>query len=364
MSVNLAPDGSDRTLIVAAIRIACIGILLYWAFVIIGPFLTIILWSAIFAVALYPIFAWTSAKLGGRRILAATMIIVVSLVVIIGPATWLGIILAENVKSLVGQFGAGTIAIPHPPDAVKAWPLIGAGVYEIWLTASSDLKELLREVTPQLKSLGTRLLGVAGSGGVDLLKFIIAIIASGFLLVSGPAIADAARKILRVIVTVRGAEFIDLAGATVRNVSRGVIGISVLQALLAGVGLMVAGFPAAGLLSFLVLLLGILQFPALVLVPVIIASWFIMEPTPAVVFSIYMAVVSALDNVLRPLVVARGLSVPMPVILVGVLGGVIAHGIIGLFIGPVVLSIVWQLLISSVRSATDEVARINPRAEF
>lgn len=354
MRADLVPDGSDRTLIVAAIRIACIGILLYWAFVIIGPFLTIILWSAIFAVALYPIFAWTSVKLGGRRILAATLIIVISLVVIIGPATWLGLILAENIKSLIERFGDGGIAIPHPPDAVKAWPLIGTSIYEIWYTASSDLKELLREATPQLKSLGTRLLGVAGSSGVNLLKFVVAIVASGFLLVSGPSIADAARKILREIVTARGAEFIDLAGATVRNVSRGVIGIALLQALLAGIGLMVAGFPAAGLLSFLVLLLGILQFPALVLVPIIIASWFIMDPTPAIVFSVYMAVVSALDNVLRPLVMARGLSVPMPVILVGVLGGIIAHGIIGLFIGPVVLSIVWQLLISSAKSAAEE----------
>jgi predicted PurR-regulated permease PerM len=211
---------------------------------------------------------------------------------------------------------------------------------------------------PQLKSMGTRLLGVAGNSGINLLKFIVAVAASGFLLVSGPSIVASARQVLRVVVTPRGEEFIDLAGATIRNVSRGVIGISAVQALLAGIGLLVSGFPAAGLLTFLVLLLGILQFPALVLLPIIVAGWFLMEPTSAIVFSIYMGVVSALDNVLRPLVMGRGLGVPMPVIFVGVLGGIFAHGIIGLFVGPVVLAIFWQLLMSWIKSTTDASAQI------
>lgn len=311
-------------------------------------------WSAIFAVALYPVFTWTAARFGGRRGPAAITIIVVSLVIVMGPATWLGVILAENVKTLVERFGEGTIAIPEPMETVKAWPVIGAQIYEAWHRASTDLKQLLLEAAPQLKSLGTLLLGVVGNSSVNLIKFFMAVIASGFLLISGPSIVVWARRVLRELVTARGEEFIDLAGATIRNVSRGVIGIAVLQALLAGIGLMVVGFPAAGLLSFLVLLLGILQIPALVLVPIIVASWFMMGSTPAVLFSLYMAAVSALDNVLRPLVMARGLSVPMLVILVGVLGGIIAHGIIGLFVGPVVLSIVWQLLINWTKSATEQ----------
>lgn len=341
---------------VSAIRIACVGILVYWTFLIIRPFLTIIIWSAIFAVALYPAFGWTAASLGGRRTLAATLIIAVSLIVIIGPATWLGVILADNVASLVARFGEGSAVIPQPPEAVKGWPLVGSPIYETWYRASTDLKELLLESSPQLKSMGTRLLGAAGNSGANIIKFIVAVIASGFLLVSGPTIVETVRSMLRVVVTTRGEEFIDLVGATIRNVSRGVIGIAVLQSVLAGIGLMVAGFPAAGLLSFLVLLSGILQFPTLVLAPIIIASWFMMEPTSAIFFSAYMAVVSVLDNVLRPLVMARGLSVPMPVVLVGVLGGIFAHGIIGLFVGPVVLSIAWQLLISWVKSATEQSA--------
>jgi predicted PurR-regulated permease PerM len=357
MGLDVPPKGFSRELAISAIRIAVVGVLVYWSFIIIRPFLTTIIWSAIIAVALYPVFAWTAAKLGGRRVLAAATIVVISLIVIMGPATWLGVILAENVRSLLERFGEGAIAIPQPSDAVKAWPLIGSQIYETWYRASTDFKEVFLEAAPQLKSLGTRLLAIAGDSGVNLIKFVVAVIASGFLLVSGPAIMASARKILREVVTARGEEFIDLTGATIRNVSRGIIGIAVLQALLAGIGLMTAGFPAAGLLSFLVLLFGVLQFPALVLIPIIVASWFMMEPTPAVLFSVYMAAVSALDNVLRPLVMARGLSVPMLVILVGVLGGILAHGIIGLFVGPVVLSIVWQLLINWLKPPTDEDAK-------
>jgi len=113
----------------------------------------------------------------------------------------------------------------------------------------------------------------------------------------------------------------------------------------AGIGLLFAGVPAAGLFSFLVLLLGILQIgPSVILVPLIIWSWFAMDTTMAVLFTLYMVPVNLLDNILRPLV-AKGLSTPMPVILIGVLGGTLVHGMIGLFVGPIVLSIAWQLLV-------------------
>jgi predicted PurR-regulated permease PerM len=136
-----------------------------------------------------------------------------------------------------------------------------------------------------------------------------------------------------------------LAGATIRNVSRGIIGIAILQALLVGIGLLFAGVPAAGLFSFLVLLLGIIQVgPSVVLLPLIVWSWFEMDMTAAALFTVYMVPVNLLDNILRPLV-AKGLSTPMPVILIGVLGGTLVHGIIGLFVGPIVLSIAWQLLV-------------------
>jgi predicted PurR-regulated permease PerM len=307
--------------------------------------LTIIVWSIIIAVALYPIFDWLSAKLYGHRAVAAVVITALSLVVMLGPATWLALSLAETVRMLLLRLGDGSLTFPPPSEAIKAWPLIGEKIYENWLLASSNLRALVIEAAPHLKPLGSSLLNAAGSIGINLLKFIIAVVISGFLLVPGPSLIHSIKNLLSRVAAVRAGEFVDLAGTTIRNVSRGIIGIAILQALLEGVGLLFAGVPAAGLFSFLVLLLGILQIgPSIILLPLIIWSWFAMDTTMAVLFTLYMVPVNLLDNLLRPLV-AKGLSTPMPVILIGVLGGTLVHGLIGLFVGPIVLSIGWQLVV-------------------
>jgi predicted PurR-regulated permease PerM len=259
--------------------------------------------------------------------------------------TWLGLSLAASAHLLIERIGDGVGVIPSPPEGIKAWPLIGDKAYEMWQLASTNLRGLLVETAPQLKPLGNRLLSAAGNVGINLLKFILAAIISGFLLIPGPALVELIKNILAHLAGTRGEDFLKLAGATIRNVSRGIIGIAMLQALLAGIGLLLAGFPAAGLFSFLVLFLGILQIgPSIVLVPLIVWSWFRMDTTMALLFTIYMVPVNLLDNLLRPLL-AKGLSTPMPVILIGVLGGTLAHGMIGLFVGPIVLSIAWQLLL-------------------
>jgi predicted PurR-regulated permease PerM len=338
-------SASNDELLLLAIRIVCLAFLGYWSFILVRPFLTIIVWSIIIAVALYPIFDWLSAKLYGHRAVSAVVITALSLVVMLGPATWLALSLAETVRMLLLRLGDGSLTFPPPSEAIKAWPLIGEKIYENWLLASSNLRALVIEAAPHLKPLGSSLLNAAGSIGINLLKFIIAVVISGFLLVPGPSLIHSIKNLLSRVAAVRAGEFVDLAGTTIRNVSRGIIGIAILQALLAGVGLLFAGVPAAGLFSFLVLLLGILQIgPSIILLPLIIWSWFAMDTTMAVLFTLYMVPVNLLDNLLRPLV-AKGLSTPMPVILIGVLGGTLVHGLIGLFVGPIVLSIGWQLVV-------------------
>jgi len=335
---------SNDELLLLAIRIVCLGFLGYWSLILIRPFLTIIVWSIIIAVALYPIFDWLSAKLYNHGALAAAAITILSLLVMLGPATWLALSLVETVRSLLARLGDGTLTFPPPSEAVKAWPLIGEKIYEGWLLASTNLRALVVEAAPHLKPLGSSLLNAAGSMGINLLKFIIAVVISGFLFIPGPSLIHSIKNVLSRVAAARGEEFVDLAGATIRNVSRGIIGIAILQALLAGIGLLFAGVPAAGLFSFLVLVLGIIQIgPSIILLPLIVWSWFAMDTTTAVLFTLYMIPVNLLDNILRPLV-AKGLSTPMPVILVGVLGGTLVHGVIGLFVGPIVLSIGWQLL--------------------
>jgi predicted PurR-regulated permease PerM len=342
---SLPSSSSDEAFVVLAIRLVCLGLLGYWTFILIRPFLTIVIWSTVIAVALYPLFEWLSARFFGRRALAAAIITLCSLLVVLGPATWLGLSLADSARILNARLSDGTLAIPPPPESVKGWPIFGVYAYETWQLASSNLRQMLLQAAPQLKPLGAGVLAAAGSVSLNVLKFIVATIISGFLFIPGPKLVQLVKNLFQHLAAERGMVFVDVAGATIRNISRGVIGIAVLQALLAGIGLILAGVPGAGLISFSALVLGIVQIgSAVVLIPVIVWSWFVMDASTAALFSVYMILVSLLDNILRPLLLAKGLGTPMPVILIGVLGGTLAHGLIGLFVGPIVLATGWQLL--------------------
>ena len=203
-----------------------------------------------------------------------------------------------------------------------------------------------------LKPVGVKLLDIAQGALVGLLELLVAIVIAGFLFARGPQIADALSVVVGRMLSLRGKELVQLAGATIRSVSRGVIGIALLQAFLGGAGFLAAGVPAAGVLAFVALLLGILQIgPSILFVPVVIWSWMAMEPMHALLFTAYMVPVGLIDNVLRPLLMARGLTTPMPVIMVGVIGGMIAYGILGLFFGPVVLSVAWTVLVAWMQEA-------------
>ena len=351
MDAKIVSTRSDTfpgdTLLLLIVRAACLAALAYWTFFLLRPFLSIILWSIVFTVALYPLYVTFSTLLGGRQKIAAAAITLVSLLIIFGPGTWLALNLADNLRLLIQRLGDGSLTAPAPPIAVKGWPLIGNRIYDIWKLASVSLKDLVEEIAPQLKPVGSRLLVAAGSIGLNIVKFTTAIIISGFLFVPGKSFVLGTKRLLTHVVTSRGEEFMDIAGATVRNVSRGVIGIASLQALLAGVGFLVGGVPAAGLLTFGVLILGIIQIgPSIVILPVIVWYWLTKDTTPALLFTIYMVPVNLIDNVMRPLIMSHGLHTPMPIIFIGLIGGTIGHGLIGLFIGPIVLAIVWQLLVA------------------
>jgi predicted PurR-regulated permease PerM len=327
----------------AAIRIGLLGLLLYWSLKVIGPFLTIALWSAVLTVALYPLFDWLAARLGSRR-LAATLTTLLCLVIVIGPVTWLGFGLIGSVDFVVRGFDSKIFSIPSPAESVKNWPLIGEQVYRLWTLAAIDIKTILLEVLPRLKPLGSKLIDVSGTVVFGLLEFVAAIIISGFLYSPGPRLADSLGAVLRRIFGQRSEEMLKLAGSTIRNVSRGVVGIALVQSFLAGLGFLAAGIPAAGFLSFIALVLAIIQIgPAILFIPIVVWSWTAMETSSALMFTAYMVPVGLVDNILRPLVMARGLTTPMPVILIGVVGGTLAYGISGLFLGPVVLSATWAL---------------------
>jgi predicted PurR-regulated permease PerM len=330
-----------------AIRLGCLALLLYWTFTLVEPFISIVIWGVIIAVALYPFFQWTVRVLGGREILAATLVTIFSLMVVIGPATWLTLDLIDSARILSEQFDWSTLSIPPPWPEVKGWPLVGEDVYRIWNTAATNTREALAKLFPYLRPFGTTLLTIATGAGTGVIKFFISIIVAGFLFTSAPVFVEGVKRFARRIETERGEQLIALAGSTIRTVSRGVVGIAVLQALLAGIGLAVANVPAASLLTFLILILGIIQIgPSIVIIPLIIWSWFSMETTAAVLFTAYMVPVNLVDNALRPFVLGAGLQTPMLVVFIGVIGGTLSYGITGLFLGPIVLAVIWELLVA------------------
>jgi predicted PurR-regulated permease PerM len=340
-------DQFSAPFIEIAIRLGVLALLLYLSLVLVRPFISIVIWSVVLTVALYPVFEWTLFRLGGRRRLAAALTTILSLLIVIGPATWLTLGLVDSLRMISERLDFSILTIPPPSKTVKDWPLIGAQIYQFWDLASTNLQAALAKIIPQLKPLGSSLLRIGENTGFGIIKFLASIIIAGFLFSPAPMLVDATKKFSRRLNSARGEEFVNQAGATIRAISRGVIGVSVLQALLAGIGLMVAGVPQASLITFAVLIFGIIQIgPSIILIPVIIWSWKVMGTSSALLFTMYMVPVNLLDNFLRPVVMGRGLKTPMLVILIGVIGGTFAYGIIGLFLGPIALAVIWELFVA------------------
>jgi predicted PurR-regulated permease PerM len=341
--VKEGASGLSYSAIDLAVRFGFVALLAYWVFHVVAPFLSILLWSVILAVALYPPFERLSAWLGTYS--AATLVSFLCLLIVVGPITWLGLGMIGGARSLVAGLESGTLLFSTPPQFVKNWPVIGERIHHLWSMAATNMAAALTEMAPMLKPAGAKLLGIAQSAMLGLLELLVAIVIAGFLFARGPQLVEILSSFLDRALSHRGRALVQLAGVTIRNVARGVLGIAFLQALLAGLGFVVAGIPAASMLSFIALLLGIAQIgPSILLIPIVLWSWTAMETAEALMFTAYMIPVSLIDNVLRPILMARGLATPMPVIMMGVIGGTIAYGIVGLFFGPIVLSVAWTVM--------------------
>jgi predicted PurR-regulated permease PerM len=332
------------------VRLAVLGVFAYWSLELVRPFLPIVVWAVVLAVALHPVYAWLAGHLGARKGLAALLVTLVVLAVVLGPVSLLAASLAESLHWLAAGLQSGSIRVPPPPADVAGWPLIGERVNEAWDLASTNLDAAIDRYGPAMLPAGSSVLGRVADIGTDVLSFVVSVIIAGFLFPSGPHLVAGARAFAARLIAPRGAHFVDLAGSTIRNVSRGVIGIALLQTLIAGLVLELAGVPGAGLIAFAILILCLVQIgPALVLVPVLVWAWMSMSTGIALILTLLLLPLIAIDNVLKPMLMARGLTTPMLVILTGVIGGTITHGLIGLFLGPVVLSVFYELVVAWTR---------------
>jgi predicted PurR-regulated permease PerM len=349
MDQNLSAKRDElvATWVDIAIRLGVLAFLLYWSYLLVRPFITIMVWSVVLTVALYPVYEVMVSWLGGRRRLAAALLTLINLLIVIGPAMWLALSLIDGLRTLSDKLDVSAFALPPPPIAIKSWPFVGETLYQYWELASTNLHAALVKIGPELKPVGSFLLQIAAGAGVGTVKFLVAVVVAGFLFSPAPLLVDELKQLSRRIASGRGEQFVRLAGDTIRAVSRGVVGISALQAFLAALGLYAIGIPVAGLLTMIILIFGIIQIgPTVIIIPLVIWTWISTDTTTALLFTAYMIPVSLLDNILRPLVLGRGLDAPILIILLGVIGGTISQGITGLFLGPIVLAVIWNLLMA------------------
>ena len=301
----------------------------------------------VLTVALYPVFDRLAKALGGRPKLAATILTVANLLIIMGPAAWLGLGALEGARDLAGRISDESLLVPAAPESIRDWPLLGPKLYEIWNYASANLGAALHDATPYFKPLASKALSLAGDAGIGALTFVLSVVFAGFLFTYGPQLVAGGRSFLSRVAPEQSEHFVELASATIRAVSQGIIGVALVQALLSGIILKASGVPGAGLLTFAILVFAIIQVGAtIVVLPVIIWIWSSKDFGTALLLTILLLIAGLLDNILKPLVMGRGLTTPTLVILIGVIGGMLAHGIVGVFIGPIILSVAWELMVA------------------
>jgi predicted PurR-regulated permease PerM len=358
---NLDPEFDQRVagvLLDVLIRAGLILALVALCFQVFSPFLHLMAWALILAVCLYPLHQSVAAKLGGRQGLAATLLVLLGIVVVVVPTAALMSSLGDSVHRFINDVQNNTLQVPPPREGVADWPLVGEKVHAFWTKAHTELPALVQSMQPKIGNLAKAALGFVASIGGGLLQFLASLAIAGIMMAFGDSGARAIRSIFeRVAEGARGAQFVDLCTATIRAVAKGVLGVAFLQAIIVGICLLIAGVPWAGVLAAIVLVLGIAQVPAVIVtLPAIGYIWSsgTYGTGAAVFYTVLLLVAGMADNVLKPLMLGRGVDAPMPVILLGALGGMAAAGILGMFVGATLLALGYQILMGWV--ATNPVA--------
>jgi len=327
-----------------AIRIGVLALLVAWCFQILRPFITIVIWGAIIAISFYPVCRKLSELLGNRIKIAASIMIVITLLLIILPSIKMVGSFVDGMTYLNDKMQNGEIKIPPPPENIDSWPVIGKLIKNNWHEASVNLKTTLLRFVPQLKTISIKLLEFAMGTTVGLLQFTLSIIIAGVFMANARGGGNLVRELFVSLAGERGSDFADISTITIRNVVKGILGVAIIQGLMAGMGFMVAGVPGAGIWAFLCVFLAIIQIGiAPVAIPVIIYMFYYADTVTAGILMVWLILVMLSDNFLKPILLGRGAPVPMLVIFLGSIGGFISMGFIGLFIGAVVLSLGFKL---------------------
>ena len=312
---------------------------------ILQPFLPAVIWAAMIAVATWPILRMLQARLGGSRALAATTMMLLLLVIIIAPLVALITSIVSQAERLA-QLRDVTITLPGPPSWVASIPFIGTKAAAEWAAiAAGGPESIAGRLTPYMSEIGAWLLAQLGGLGGMVIHLFLTFIFCGVFYAAGETGAQGARRFFRRLHGARGDEVVVLAGASIRAVALGIVVTAVVQTVLGGLGLLVAGVPYVAVLSALMLVCCIAQIgPGLVMFGSVIWLWYVGEHGWSIGLLVWSLPVVMLDNVLRPILIKRGADLPLMLIMIGVIGGLLAFGIVGLFVGPVVLAVAYTLM--------------------
>lgn len=345
MQIN--PNNLTKIIADNIIKIGFLAFVIGWCFLIIMPFLAPVLWAILISVILHPLYVNLANKLGGKKKLSATILTVAMLAIILVPSGMFMGSLVDGAQEIGTQLKDKEFSVPPPNAEVKDWPLIGKKAYAAWDLASSNLQGFVEKYNEELASVGGGILSRVIGTGMGILQFVLSVIIAGVLLTyseSGGLFTD---KFFKRVIGDQGAQLLELCNNTIRNVAKGVLGVALIQGFLIGVGLLLAGVPYAGLWALICFGLALVQLPpTLVVVPIIIYLFSNDSGVMTIVWSVYLIAASISDNVLKPIMLGKGAPVPMLVIFLGVVGGFITSGFIGLFVGAIILSVGYKLMIA------------------
>ncbi len=326
-----------------SIHVGFLILLVAACLLVLRPFLPLIAWGIIIATAAYPSHLKLKRLMGDRNGLASVVSTIILLALVIVPLALLARSLVEGLQNLAALFKAGMPTLPPLPEHIQHWPIVGSSLQEFWGMASKNFSSLLRTFAPQIKSVVPALLVASAGVGAAVIQWVLSILIAGALLANAAKASNVARLLARHLFGDKGPEFEELASSTVRSVTTGIIGVAFIQSFFAALGFVVSGMPGAGLWAVVFLVAALLQIGAVVLVPAAIYMFIVASTTKAAVFLGWCVLVGLMDNVLKPILLGRGVSVPMAVVFLGAIGGFVAMGAIGLFVGAILLSVGYKL---------------------
>ncbi|MCU0951157.1 MAG: AI-2E family transporter YdiK [Burkholderiaceae bacterium] len=330
-------------LLLASLAIVGLMVASLW---ILSPFFTAIIWATMIVVACWPLMLRVQSMLHGRRALAVTAMTLLMLAVFIVPLLLAVNTIVENAATLVGWARmASTFEVPPPPAWVAAVPLAGGWLAEAWAgLREAGIESLIKSASPYAGRGAQWVAAQAGNLGLLLVHFLLTVIIAAVMFAQGENGATRVLALARRLGAERAEEAVRLAAAAIRGVALGVVVTALLQTLAAGIGLFIAGIPFAGLLTAVTLILCIAQIGAgLVMIPAVIWLFWSGDTSWGMFLAVWSVIVLTMDNFIRPFLIRKGADLPLLLIFAGVIGGLLSMGLVGLFVGPVVLAVTYRL---------------------